>query len=53
MSLVAHQFGRVKFRIFVIVFFRQAQLKKIKTNIVVSHHFINIPGAVIVVAQWK
>ena len=27
MSLVAHRFGRVEFRIFVIVFFKQAQLK--------------------------
>ena len=27
MSLVAHRFGRVEFRIFVVVFYRQAQLK--------------------------
>ena len=28
MSLVAHRFGRVEFRIFVVVFFRQVHLKK-------------------------
>ena len=33
MSLVAHWFGRIEFWIFVVVFYRQAQLKKIKTNI--------------------
>ena len=31
--LVAHRFGYVEFWIFVVVFYRQAQLKKIKTNI--------------------
>ena len=30
MSLVAHRFNHVEFRIFVIVFFRQAHLKKSK-----------------------
>ena len=30
MSLVAHRFGRVEFRIFVVVFYRQAHLKKSK-----------------------
>ena len=30
MSLVAHRFGRVEFQIFVIVFFRQTQLKNSK-----------------------
>ena len=30
MSLVAHRFGRVEYRIFVVVFFRQAHLKKSK-----------------------
>ena len=33
MSLVAHRFGLVEFRIFAVGFFRQTQLKKIKTNI--------------------
>ena len=33
MSLVAHWFGCIEFWIFVVVFYRQAQLKKIKTNI--------------------
>ena len=30
MSFVAHRFGGVEFRIIVVVFFRQAQLKKSK-----------------------
>ena len=30
MSLEAHRFGRVEFRIFVVVFFMQAHLKKSK-----------------------
>jgi hypothetical protein len=30
MSLVAHLFGRVEFRIVVVVFYRQAQLKKLE-----------------------
>ena len=30
MSSAAHRFGRVEFRIFVVVFYRQAQLKKSK-----------------------
>ena len=29
MSLVAHRLGRVEFRIFVVVFYREAQLKKL------------------------
>ena len=33
---VLGQFGCVKFRIFVVVFFRQAHLKKIKINILYS-----------------
>ena len=37
MSLVAHRFGRVEFRIFVIVFFRQAQLKKSKQIFEIQH----------------
>ena len=33
MILVAHRFGRVKFRIFVVVFLQAGALEKIKTNI--------------------
>ena len=41
MSLVAHRFGRVEFRIFVIVFFRQVHLKKSKQISKIGHVQIN------------
>ena len=36
-SLVAHRIGLVEFRIFVIVFYRQAQLKKSKLILEIRH----------------
>ena len=41
MSLVAHRFGHVEFRIFVIVFFRQVKLKKSKQIFEIRHVQIN------------
>ena len=38
MSLVAHKFGLVELRILFVVFYRQAQLEKIKTNVQNSTH---------------
>ena len=43
MPLVAHRFERVEFRIFVIVFFRQAQFKKIKQIIEIRDVQIKLP----------